>query len=501
VPTSSRPTSSVPPGATTATTAPTVPAGGPVDPSAMGDPRRWRILAVVALAQLMIAIDTSIVNTLTARLQQDLGLSTASLAWVVNIYVLFFGGLLLLGGRLADVFGRRQMFLSGLVLFTASSLAVGLTSSAGPLLVARAVQGVSAAALAPAAVSILVVSFPNPVERGKAFGVWGASIGVGAVIGVLLGGALVDINWRYAFWINVPIGIGIGIAAARLIRLPRPTGKRPPIDAAGAVTGTVGMLALVYSIINSSTTGWTSALTVGGFVLAAVLIAGFLTIESKSAAPLLPLRLFKIRSLVAGSLGEFLTTALMFPMFFLVSLYLQEVLGYSPLKAGLAWAPGAVLFLMLAPRIQGAIQKVGPRAVYLAGTVVWAITVVFFLTFSEHSGFAAVVLPFSLLIGLAMVLCLIVNPTVGTSKATGQDAGITSAAINVFTQVGGAIGVSVAVTIFYSRSNQLTAHGHSAASSMVGGLHAAGIALIVLLVLHMINGLITYRGLRGAKAI
>jgi hypothetical protein len=242
------------------------------------------------------------------------------------------------------------------------------------------------------------------------------------------------------------------------------------------------MLALVYSIINSSTDGWTNARTVGGFALAAVLIAGFLTIESKSAAPLLPLRLFKIRSLVAGSLGEFLTTSLMFPMFFLVSLYMQEVLGYSPLKAGLAWAPGAVLFLLLAPLIQGAIQKVGPRAVYLAGTVVWAITVVF------------------LLIGLAMVLCLIVNPIVGTSKATAQDAGITSAAINVFTQVGGAIGVSVAVTIFYSRSNHLTAHGHSAASSMVGGLHAAGIALIVLLALHMVNGLITYRGLRGAKA-
>jgi EmrB/QacA subfamily drug resistance transporter len=498
VPRPSRPTSSVPPGATTA---PTVPAGGPAGPSAMRNPRRWRILAVVALAQLMIAIDASVVNTLTAKLQQDLGLSTTSLAWVVNIYVLFFGGLLLLGGRLADVFGRRRMFLSGLLLFTASSLAVALTASAGPLLVARAVQGVSAAALAPAAVSILVVSFPNPVERGKAFGMWGASIGVGAVIGMLLGGALVDINWRYAFWINVPIGIAIAIAAARLIRLPQPTGKRPPTDAAGAVTSTVGMFALVCSILNGSTDGWTNARTVGGFVLAVVLIAGFLTIESKSAAPLLPLRLFKMRALVAGSLGEFLTTALMFPMFFLVSLYWQRVLGYSPLKVGVAWMPGGVLFLLLAPLVQGAIQKVGPRGVYLAGTVVFASVMVFLLTFSEHSGFFTVVLPFSLLIGLGMVLCLIVNPIVGTSQATGQDAGITSAAINVFTQTGGAIGVSVAVTIFYSRSNHLTALGHSAASSMVGGLHAAGIALIVLLALSMINGLVTYRKLGGAKAI
>ena len=497
----SRPTSSVPPGATTATIAPTVPTGRPADPSAMGDPRRWRILVVVALAQLMIAVDTSIVNTLTARLQQDLGLSTTSLAWVVNIYVLFFGGLLLLGGRLADVFGRRQMFLSGLLLFTASSLAVGLTSSAGPLLGARGVQGASAAALAPAAVSILVTSFPNPVERGKAFGIWGASIGIGAVIGMLLGGALVDINWRYAFWINVPIGIGIAIAATRLIRLPRPTGTRPPTDVAGAVTGTLGLLALVYSIMNGSTDGWTNARTVGGFVLGAVLIAGFLTIESKSAAPLLPLPLFKMRPLVAGSLGEFLTTALMFPMFFLVSLYWQRVLGYSPLKVGLTWMPGGVLFLLLAPRVEGAIQKVGPRAVYLAGTVVFATVVGLFLTFSEHSGFFTVALPFSLLIGLGMVLCLIVDPIVGTSRATGQNAGITSAAINVFTQVGGAIGVSVAVTIFYSRSSHLTALGHSAASSMVGGLHAAGIGLIALLALSMINGLITYRGLGGAKAI
>ncbi len=477
------------------------PTTGSVDPSAMGDPRRWRILAVVVLAQLMIAIDTSVVNTLAARLQQDLGLSTTSLAWVVNIYVLFFGGLLLLGGRLSDVIGRRLLFFSGLLLFTASSFAVGLTNSAGPLLAARAVQGVAAAALAPAAVSILVTSFPNPQERAKAFGMWGASIGIGACIGMLLGGALVDINWRYAFWINVPIGIGIAIAAERLITMPRPAGTRPPADLAGAAPGTAGMLALVYSIINSSTDGWTSARTVGGFVLAAVLIAGFLTIESRSKAPLLPLRLFRLRSLIAGSLGEFLTTGILFPLFFLVSLYLQRVLGYSPLKVGLAWLPGAVLFLVLAPIVQRAIHKVGPRVVYLAGTVVFAGALVFVVTFSDHSGFAAFVLPFSLLIGLGMVLCLIVNPVVGTAQATAQDAGITSAAINVFTQVGGAIGLSVAVTIFYSRSNILTAHGHSAASSLVGGLHAAGIALFALLALSMINGLITFRKFGRAGSV
>jgi Na+/melibiose symporter-like transporter len=247
--------------------------------------------------------------------------------------------------------------------------------------------------------------------------------------------------------------------------------------------------------------GWTSARTVGGFVLAAVLIAGFLTIESRSKAPLLPLRLFRLRSLIAGSLGEFLTTGILFPLFFLVSLYLQRVLGYSPLKVGLAWLPGAVLFLVLAPIVQRAIHKVGPRVVYLAGTVVFAGALAFVVTFSDHSGFAAFVLPFSLLIGLGMVLCLIVNPVVGTAQATAQDAGITSAAINVFTQVGGAIGLSVAVTIFYSRSNILTAHGHSAASSLVGGLHAAGIALFALLALSMINGLITFRKFGRAGSV
>lgn len=471
-----------------------------VDPAAMGDPRRWRILAVVVVAQLMIAIDTSIVNTLAARLQHDLGLSTTSLAWVVNIYVLFFGGLLLLGGRLSDVIGRRLLFFSGLLVFTAASFAVGLTNSAAPLLVARAAQGVGAAALAPAAVSILVTSFKDPRERGKAFGMWGASIGIGACLGILLGGALVDVNWRYAFWINVPIGIGLAIAATRLITMPRPTGKRPPADLAGAATGTAGLLALVYSIINSSTDGWTNARTVGGFALAAVLIAGFLTIESRSKAPLLPLRLFRLRSLIAGSLGEFLTTAITFPSFFLVSLYMQKVLGYTPLETGLAWLPGAVLFLLLAPFVQNAIQKVGPRVVYLAGTVVFAGALVFVLFFSEHSGFAALVLPFSLLIGLGMVLCLIVNPIVGTAQATPQDAGTTSAALNVFTQVGGAIGISVAVTVFYGWSNHLAAHGHPAASAFVGGLHAAGIALFVLLALSMINGLITYRRLGLARS-
>jgi EmrB/QacA subfamily drug resistance transporter len=472
---------------------------GSEHPAALGEANRWRVLVVVVLAQLMIAADTTVVNTLAAKLQQSMGLSTTSLAWVVNIYVLLFGGLLLLGGRLSDVVGRRLVFLIGLLAFTGASLAAGLTDSEGALLTARAVQGVAAAAMSPAALSILVTSFPDPRERGKAFGMWGASIGIGASLGLLLGGALVDVDWRYAFWINVPIGMGIAIAGFRLIRTPRPTGDRPPTDVAGAVTGTGGLLALVYSIINSSTDGWTDGRTLGGFVLAAVLIAAFVVIESRSTVPLLPLRLLRIRSVIAGSVGEFLTTALMFPTFFLVSLYLQNVLGYSPLKVGLAWLPGTVLFLVLAPLVQGAIEKVGTQVVYLAGTVVFAGALILVLTISEHSGYAGFMLPFSLLFGLGMVLCLIVNPVVGTAQATPQDAGITSAVLNVSTQVGGAIGLSVAVTIYNSRSAHLTARGHSAASSMVDGLQTAYIALFVLLALSMINGLVTYRGLGGRR--
>lgn len=462
------------------------------------DPRRWWVLAVISLAQFVIAIDSSVVNVMGPRLKEAIGLSTTGLQWVMNIYVLLFGGLLLLGGRLADVIGRRLVFLAGLALFTLASLAAGLAESEGVLLAARALQGIGAAALSPASLSILVTAFPDTKERAKAFGVWGAVIGIGASIGTILGGAVVNADWRWAFWINVPVGLAIGAAAVALIKASKPSGDRPPKDLAGAVTATGGLLLLVYGIVTSSDHGWTDWRTLGSLALAAVLLVSFVVVEGRSAAPLVPLRLFRSRSVVAGSLGEFLTAALMMPIFFLLPLWMQGVLDYSPLQTGLAYLPVSIALMLLAPVASQLIGKTGPRAMYLAGTVALAATLVMLTRMPVHSGYWGFLLPVTALFGIGLVFCLIPTPVVGTSEATDGDAGTTSALLNASTQIGAAFGIAVSVTVLNKRVASQAAAGASENVALVHGLQAAFTVLLVFLALSVLNGLFGFR--RGTLA-
>ncbi|GAA2396600.1 MFS transporter [Streptomyces coeruleofuscus] len=465
------------------------------------DPRRWWVLGVISLAQFVIAIDSSVVNVMGPRLKEAIGLSTTGLQWVMNIYVLLFGGLLLLGGRLADVVGRRLVFMAGLTLFTLASLGAGLAESEGQLLAARALQGIGAAALSPASLSILVTVFPDAKERAKAFGVWGAVIGIGASIGTILGGAIVNADWRWAFWINVPVGLAIGAAAVALIKLPKPSGERPPKDLAGAVTATGGLLLLVYGIVTSSDHGWSDWRTLGSLAAAVVLLVAFVLVEGRSAAPLVPLRLFRSRSVVAGSLGEFLTAALMMPIFFLLPLWMQGVLDYSPLQTGLAYLPVSIALMVLAPAASQLIGKTGPRNMYLAGTVALAATVVMLIRMPVHSGYWSFLLPVTALFGIGLVFCLIPTPVVGTSEATDEDAGTTSALLNASTQIGAAFGIAVCVTVLNKKVASEAAAGASENVALVHGLQAAFAVLLVFLALSVLNGVFGFRrGVIGTPA-
>lgn len=462
------------------------------------DPRRWWVLGVISLAQFVIAIDASVVNVMGPRLKESIGLSTTGLQWVMNIYVLLFGGLLLLGGRLADVIGRRQVFLAGLALFTLASLGAGLAETGGELLTARALQGIGAAALSPASLSILVMVFPDAKERAKAFGVWGAVIGIGASVGTIMGGAIVNADWRWAFWINVPVGLLVAAAALTLIKLPRPSGERPAKDLAGAVTATGGLLLLVYGIVTSGDHGWTDWRTLGSLAVAVTLLVMFVMVERRSTAPLVPLRLFRSRSVVAGGLGEFLTAALMMPIFFLLPLWMQGVLDYSPLRTGLAYLPVSIALMVLAPAASGLIGRTGPRNMYLAGTVALAGCVVMLTQLPVHSGYWGFLFPATTLFGVGLVFCLIPTPVVGTSEATGEDAGTTSALLNASTQIGAAFGIAVCVTVLNSKMASQTAHGATPDVALVEGLQSAFMVLLVFLALSVLNGVFGFR--RGVIA-
>ncbi|WP_051970955.1 DHA2 family efflux MFS transporter permease subunit [Kitasatospora azatica] len=463
------------------------------------DPRRWWILGVISFAQFITAIDSSVVNVMGPTLKEAIGLSTTGLQWVMNIYVLLFGGLLLLGGRLSDILGRKQVFLVGLLVFTAASFAAGLAHSETQLLLARAAQGIAAAALSPASLSILVTSFPDPEERSKAFGVWGAVIGIGASIGTIIGGAIVNSDWRWAFWINVPVGVLVAVGTYLLVRTGVRTAQRPPTDLAGAFTVTGGTMLLVYGIVTSNTHGWISVQTLGSFAGALVLLAAFVAVERRSPAPLVPLRLFRIRSVVAGALGEFLTASVMMPIFFLLPLYLQEVLGYSPLRTGLAWLPTSLGLMICAPIASNLITRTGPRAMYLVGTLFVGGALAVAIGVPQHTSYTGFMLPLAALFGVGLVLCLIATPVVGTAHATEEDAGTTSALLNASTQIGGALGIAIGVTVLNNRVTHDVAGGTAPQAALVHGLSAAFAALLVMLVLSMVNGVIGFRGLGTPK--
>jgi EmrB/QacA subfamily drug resistance transporter len=436
---------------------------------------RWLALVVVCLGDLMIVLDVTIVGVALPSIREDLGFSESSLAWVANAYLLTFGGFLLLAGRLGDLFGHRRLFVLGIALFTTASLACGLSSSQGMLICARAVQGLGGAVVSAVALSLIVTLFTEPAERAKAMGVFGFVAAGGGTIGVLLGGILTDtLSWHWIFLVNLPIGIAVFALALVVL----PGGQRQAtegrLDVAGAVTVTASLMLAVYAIVNGHEVGWGSARTLGLLGASAALLGLFLWIEARVRSPLVPLELFRLRNIAVSNVVGVLWAAAMFAWFFLSALYLQLVLGYTPLQVGLAFLPAnlimAVFSLGLSAKL---VMRFGIRLPLGAGLGLAAVGLFLFARAPVDGSFAIDVLPSMILLGIGAGMAF--NPVLlaAMSDVSSSEAGLASGIVNTSFMMGGALGLAVLASLAASRTDTLIASGESHLAALTGGYHVA----------------------------
>src|SRR4051794_23710220 len=451
---------------------------------------RWATLVVVCLAQFMVILDATIVNVALPSIQHSLDFSAANLQWVINSYTLMFGGFLLLGGRAADFFGRRRLFLAGVVVFSGASLINGLASSSEMLIIGRGLQGLGGALVSPAALSIITTTFAEGPDRNKALGVWSAIAAGGAAVGLLMGGVLTDLlSWEWCFFVNVPVGIAAVLLALRYVPNTLSEHKPDSIDIAGAVAVTSGLVVLVYAIVKAQTWGFGSGQTLGLAAVAAALLATFVWIEMRSKAPLVRLGIFRKRTLTGANIGMTLTAAGMFSMFFFATLYIQEVLGYSPLKAGLAFLPVTAFIIVGAGVAQQGIKRIGARMQSVVGISVAAAGMFLLTGLPVDGSYVSDLLPGLLLIAFGMGMTFVPITLMATTGVHGDDQGLASGLLNTAQQVGGALGLAVLSTGAF---NTAAGHGGSKAEALVSGyttaftvsgiLLAAGAALILLLI-------------------
>src|SRR4051812_13357925 len=435
--------------------------------------KRWLALVLLSAAQFVVVLDASIVNVALPSIQKALDFTDSNLQWVVNAYTLTFGGFLLLGGRAADLFGRRRVFIFGLFVFSLASLAGGLAQSEGWLIAARAVQGLGAAIISPAALSIVTTTFAEGDERNKALGVWGAVAGAGGAAGVLLGGILTDtLGWEWVLFVNVPIGLAAAALTPRLIaesRAPERTG----FDLAGAISITAGLALLIYTVVGTTDHGWASARTLVGFAIAAALIVGFVIREATTKHPLVRLGIFRSRTLSSANVVGLLTGASLFAMFFFISLYLQQVLGYSPLRTGFAYLPLAVTIFLSAGAASALVQRVGVRPTLTVGLLFVAVGLVLFSRVDASGTYLGDVLVPSLLVAVGLGLSFVSQTIAAVAGVRGEEAGLASGLINSAQQVGGAIGLAVLSTLATERTNDLLAAGAGRDSALVEGFQRA----------------------------
>jgi EmrB/QacA subfamily drug resistance transporter len=447
----------------------------------------WIVLVLICLAQFMVILDATIVNVALPSIQKDLHLSEGSLQWIVNAYTLVFGGFLLLGGRAGDLLGRKRLFLIGLVLFTTASLLDGLASSEGALIAARSLQGLGAALVSPAALSIISTTFAEGKERARALGVWAAIAIGGSAVGLVLGGVLTQyFSWPWIFFVNVPVGIVAFVLSLRLIPESRDALQHRSYDLAGAVTVTGGLMALVYAIVDAQSAGWGSTKTLGFFVLALVLLAAFVVIEMRAKAPLVRLSIFRIRSLLTANVAMFLAMSGMFAMFFFNTLYIQRVLGFAPLKAGLAFLPFSGGIMVSAGLASQFAPRVGVRVVAGIGFLLSAGGLILLTQLPVHGSYLANVLPAILLSSLGMGAVFMPLTLIATTGLENADQGLASGLFNTSQQVGGALGLAVLSTLAASKT--ASAAG-STAHTLVVGFHwafAAGALVMVAALVVMI---------------
>ena len=450
--------------------------------------KRWLALYVLCLADLMIVLDSTIVNVALPSIRDDLGFSDESLAWVVNAYLLTFGGFLLLAGRLGDLYGQTRVFIFGIAEFTIASLLCGLANSQTFLIVARAIQGLGAAVVASIALSLIMILFTDQAERAKAMGMIGFVLSGGGAVGVLLGGILTDaLSWHWIFLVNVPIGI----AAVLLCRALLPAdaaAQRGSLDIGGAITVTASLMLAVYAIVNGNQKGWTSGQTLGMLGAAVVLLAAFLWIESRASAPLMPLSLWKVRNIASANATGILLAAAMFAWFFLSALYLQRVLGYSPLEVGFAFLPATILWgassLLLSDKL---VMRFGIKTPLVSGLAFYLVALLLFARAPVDGNYFVDVLPGMLILGIGGGITF--NPILlaAMSGVQPSEAGLASGVVNTSFMFGGALGLAVLASAAASRTDSLESAGHSAVEALNGGYHlafmiGAGFALLAMVV-------------------
>jgi EmrB/QacA subfamily drug resistance transporter len=473
----------------------------PLPPTA--DRSRWIALIVLCAGFLMIILDQTIVNVALPSIQTDLHFSQSALAWVVNAYLIAFGGLLLLVGRLGDLIGRRRIFLAGLIVFTAASLVCGLADSRGLLIGARFVQGVGGAMTSAVILGMIVTMFPRPSEQAKAIGVYSFVAAAGGAIGLLAGGVLTQaINWHWIFFVNLPIGVATGLLTTRLLPDDRGIGLNQGADAPGAVLLVASLMLAVYTIVEASHYGWASAHTLGFGGVAVALLAAFIARQATAANPLIPLRIFRSRTVTVANLMQALMVAGIFGMFFLGALYLQRVLGYDAIEVGLAFLPVALGIAGMSLRFTAQLMmRFGAKRTLLAGLALVAAGLLVFRSAPVNASYVTDLLPVMLLLGVGAGLVFPALMTLAMSAATPEDSGLASGLVNTTQQVGGALGLAVLATLATTRTESLQGHGVGAAAALTNGYHLAFTIAAILVLSAIAIGLVLLRPGQALHAV
>jgi EmrB/QacA subfamily drug resistance transporter len=451
------------------------------------DPRRWKALAVLGVAYLMVVLDISIVNVALPSIQTDLGFTTEDLQWVVSGYALTFGGFLLLGGRAGDLLGRRMVFMVGLALFLVTSLLAGLSTSSEMLIVARLLQGAAGAILSPSVFSITLVTFEEGAERNKALGILGGIAGSGAAIGVLMGGVFTQyVSWEWIFFVNIPIAAIALALVPRYVRESHADGLTKHFDAIGAVTVTASLMLLVFGLTQANRVGWASTQTILVFLGSAVLMAAFLWNETRSRSPLVPLGIFKRRTLTGANVVGFGLGTMIFGMFFLLSLYMQQVLGFSAMETGFGYLAVALTVIVAATISQGLVTKLGVKPVLVAGMALLLAGLVYFTQVSVDGSYVTDLLPGFLIIGVGMGFSFVPISIAALAGVEGPEAGLASGLINTSQQIGGALGLALQTTVATTRTTDLLESGTPQPEALTSGFSlafwvAAGFALASLI--------------------
>jgi EmrB/QacA subfamily drug resistance transporter len=457
--------------------------------------KRWLALVLLSAAQFVVVLDASIVNVALPTIGKALDFSQENLSWIVNAYVLTFGGFLLLGGRTADLLGRRRVFMAGLMLVAVASLAAGFAATEAQLIAARAAQGLGAAIISPAALSIVTTIFRDGAERNKALGVWGAVAGSGGAAGVLLGGILTDgLGWEWVLWVNVPVSLIAFALTPRLIAESRASEEARSFDVAGAVSVTAALSILVYAVVDAESAGWGSSKTLGLLALAAVLLAAFVAIELRARKPLVPFSIFRIRTLTGANVVGLLVGASLFSMFYFISLYMQQVLGYSAIHAGLSYLPLALTIMASAGIASGLVTKVGYKPVLAIGLLFIVAGLTWFSRVSVGGGFTTDILGPSLLAAAGLGFAFVTTTIAAVAGVEEAESGLASGLINTSQQIGGALGLAVLSSLATSHTTNLLADGSELKSALTDGfqvafLGGAAIALVgFVLTLVLIKG-------------